>query len=599
MGFLAPLYLALAAAAAVPLLLHLMRRRSGTRVEFPAVRYLQRAEQEHSRHLRLRNLLLMLLRVAAVLLIALAAARPVGRMAGAGHPPTALAVVLDNSLSTGQVVGGRPVLDELKQVAGELLDRASAADRLWLVTADGRVETGSAAALKAAVQAVRPYGGAGRLPDALARAAGLVEGGGLPARQIALLTDGQATSWAGRIALPRVSVVVYAPTGTPAANRAVAGAEARPARWTPRGGVVVRVRAPDSAAYRIALGGRTLARGRVAPGEEELVQAAPSGEGWTAGTVEVDPDELRADDARHFAVWLGRPVPVTVDASAGAFAAPAIATLVQSGRAVAGGQVTVAGADGAARLPALLLAPTDPVRAGAANRNLERLGVPWRFGAVRRGRAAVRGERVDGASASLRYELQAQPGAAADTLATAGGDPWMVAGDGYVLVASPLVPTATDLPVRAGFVPLLGDLLSQRLSSEPGGVLVAAPGQRVRVPAWVTGVEGAGALRPGADGSLTAPAQPGVYFLIRGTARAGALVVNPEPDESVLERLSPSQLRERLGASDVRVATAAPRFVASAFDAAGGRALATPLLAGALLLLVAESLVTRRGQGRA
>ena len=133
MGFLAPLYLALAAAAAVPLLLHLMRRRSGTRVEFPAARYLQRAEQEHSRHLRLRNLLLMLLRVAAVLLIALAAARPVGRMAGAGHPPTALAVVLDNSLSTGQVVGGRPVLDELKRVAGELLDRASASDRLWLV----------------------------------------------------------------------------------------------------------------------------------------------------------------------------------------------------------------------------------------------------------------------------------------------------------------------------------------------------------------------------------------------------------------------------------------------------------------------------------
>jgi len=126
-----------------------------------------------------------------------------------------------------------------------------------------------------------------------------------------------------------------------------------------------------------------------------------------------------------------------------------------------------------------------------------------------------------------------------------------------------------------------------------------APGQRVRVPAWVTGVEGAGALRPDADGSLTAPAQPGVYFLIRGTARAGALVVNPEPDESVLERLSPPQLRERLGTSDVRVATAAPRFVASAFDAAGGRALATPLLAGALLLLVAESLVTRRGQGRA
>src|ERR1700681_1399729 len=75
-GFLAPFYLLLGAAAAVPLVVHLLRRRSGLRVDFPAVRYLARAEQEHSRQLRIRNLLLMLLRVLATVLIAIAAARP-------------------------------------------------------------------------------------------------------------------------------------------------------------------------------------------------------------------------------------------------------------------------------------------------------------------------------------------------------------------------------------------------------------------------------------------------------------------------------------------------------------------------------------------
>ena len=49
MSFLAPFYLLLAGAAAVPLLLHLLRRRVATRVDFPAARYLLRAEQEHSR----------------------------------------------------------------------------------------------------------------------------------------------------------------------------------------------------------------------------------------------------------------------------------------------------------------------------------------------------------------------------------------------------------------------------------------------------------------------------------------------------------------------------------------------------------------------
>src|SRR5262245_30410740 len=114
MSFLSPWFLALAGAAAIPLLIHLLRRRIGLQVEFPAARYLARAEREHSRTLRMRNLLLMVLRVLAVLLIAVAAARPTARSAGAGHAPTALGIVLDNSLSTSVVEGGTPLLDQFK-----------------------------------------------------------------------------------------------------------------------------------------------------------------------------------------------------------------------------------------------------------------------------------------------------------------------------------------------------------------------------------------------------------------------------------------------------------------------------------------------------
>src|ERR1700712_497576 len=121
MTFLAPLYLLLGAAAAVPLLLHLLRRNITTQVDFPAARYLERAEQEHSRSLRLRNLLLMLLRVLLVLALAIAAARPFVRGIGVGHGPSALAVVLDNSLSTTAVVGGAPVFDRLRDAALRLL----------------------------------------------------------------------------------------------------------------------------------------------------------------------------------------------------------------------------------------------------------------------------------------------------------------------------------------------------------------------------------------------------------------------------------------------------------------------------------------------
>ena len=146
MSFLAPPFLFLAGAIAVPLLIHLMRRRLGAKVEFPAARYLLRAEKEHSRTLKIRNLLLMMLRVLALLAIVMAAARPVARWLGSGHAPTAIAIVIDNSLSSSVVVNGRPLLDQFKTMARDVVSaNATSSDRLWLVTIDGRVRGGSPA----------------------------------------------------------------------------------------------------------------------------------------------------------------------------------------------------------------------------------------------------------------------------------------------------------------------------------------------------------------------------------------------------------------------------------------------------------------------
>src|SRR5262245_42162035 len=195
MSFLSPWFLALAGAAAIPLLIHLLRRRIGLQVEFPAARYLARAEREHSRTLRLRNLLLMLLRVLALLAITVAAARPIARWVGAGHAPTAIAIVIDNSLSSSAIVNGRPLLDQFKTMARGVVGNAGATDQLWLVTADARVRGGNASTLREAIDRVEPLAGAGDLPASLARAAGVVRASGVDARLVALLTDGQRTSW--------------------------------------------------------------------------------------------------------------------------------------------------------------------------------------------------------------------------------------------------------------------------------------------------------------------------------------------------------------------------------------------------------------------
>ncbi len=599
MSFLAPLYLALGAFIAVPLIIHLLRRRVGARVEFPAARYLARAEKEHSRTLRMRNLLLMLLRVLALLAIAVAAARPVASWVGAGHAPTAIAIVIDNSLSSSVVVDGRPLLDQFKSMARSVVNASTSADRLWLVTIDGRVHGGSAATLRDDIGRLEPVAGSGDPGGALARAAGLVRASGLNARQVALVTDGQRTEWQRVPAIVGVQLMQYAPSTKPPSNRAVVLAEARPVRWTPRGAVAARFLSHDSTTYRITLNGRTFARGTAAPNEEVIVRAAPPERGWVQGTVELEPDELPGDNVRHFAVWIGPAPGLAVSPATGSFMKNAVDVLRTTERVADGKDIAIVPGDELSALPALIVAPADPVKVGAANRALERAGIPWRFGARRTGEATVRGAALDGVTASLRYDLVAQAGAVGETLAVVGRDAWIVAGPRYVLVASPITPDATNLPIRAGFVPWLGDVLTTRLVGEPGQVITAAPGEEIARPRWADGSEAADGQRTALGDVLEAPTRSGVLFLTRGGRRVGAVVVNPPAEESVLERYTPDELRDHIHSERTLAAANPSSWVTMAFRAAARRSLLEPALIAALVLLTLEALAIGARSGRA
>jgi hypothetical protein len=437
-----------------------------------------------------------------------------------------------------------------------------------------------------------------------------VRSGGLDSRQIIVVTDGQRTAWTQNTDVGDVQVVLWLPGATPPANRAVVTADARPERWTPRGAVVARLMSKDSTTYRITLGGRSIVRGTAAPGEEVVIRAAPPERGWVAGTIELEPDELPGDNVRHFAVWIGAPPGVFVAPSAGPFVRSAVDVLKGSGRVVEGRDIAVLPADELTTLPALILAPNDPVRLGAANRALERAGIPWRFGTVRRGEASIAATRVGAApatdsaqggsfvdvAATVRYDLVAQGGADADTIARVGREPWIVIGPRYAVVASPLDPAATTFPVRAAFVPWLASVLTERLVGEPGGVIASSPGQPLGRPRWADAIEDLSGARSALGDDLQAPARAGTYFLERAGHRVGALVVNPEPNESVLDRLAGADLARRVRARQVLTASDRSQLAALSFRSAARRSIAEPLLFGALALLVVEGLVvgTRR-----
>jgi hypothetical protein len=166
-----------------------------------------------------------------------------------------------------------------------------------------------------------------------------------------------------------------------------------------------------------------------------------------------------------------------------------------------------------------------------------------------------------------------------------------VAGPRYVLVGSPLVPDATNLPVRATFVPWLGSVLTERLVGEPGQAIDADAGAHLPRPRWADAIEGPDGRRTALGEFLDVPSRAGTYFLTRGERRVGAVVVNAPADESTLDRYTAEELKARLHTDRTVIAPDAASWSTLAFRAAARRSLVEPALLVTLALLVVEAFV--------
>ncbi len=585
-GFLQPLALVGLVAAAVPPLLHLLGRRRPPTVVFPAIRYLTATEREHSRRLKLRNLLLMLLRIAIIALIVLAASRPVTRVVGGeAHPPSAMAVVVDNSLSSGAVVGGQRVLDLLRARARTVFGRLSTGDRAWLVLADGvpqRIGRDDAIQL---LDSLAPWAVRLDVAEAVRTAARVVEDARLPVREVVVLSDLQATALSPG---PPPSVpVLFAESPRPPDNVSVDSALAVPPVWSPVGAVVVTLgggehdQAPR--ALRLVMNGGDLARAVASPGDRVVLEATVAERGWAVASVVLDPDELRADDRRWLAVHVSDAAPVRLSRGAGPFAEKAFRVLLEGGRLRDGSNVTIADRVEGGNL--VLLPPADPALLGATNRALEARGVSWRFGDVLDGEWQLDGDvgPITGTAVYRRYTLRGS----GSVLARADGEPWLVRDGGVLIVASRLEDTWTALPVTAAFLPFL-DVLLNRVAAAESWIAEATPGARVRLPASAAHVllpEGAAAVS--SDRYITAPIEPGVYFLRgAGDDTVGALQVNPDPRESRLASASASTVAATFGSTARLLGSSA--FDRELFGGAQRAELTGVLLIAALVAALAE-----------
>src|SRR5215471_17245616 len=199
-GLVAPFALVGLAALAIPVLIHLIQRERKRVVEFPSLMFLRRIPYQSVRRRRIRDVTLLIMRLAALALIVLAFARPFFRrdsLAAATQNGAREAVILVDT-SYSMEYGDR--WSKAQAAARDAIRGLKTGDRASLVFfssgADVAVRSaGDRPRLEAAVAAAKAGPGATRYAPALKLAGSLLAESALPQREIILISDFQRRGW--------------------------------------------------------------------------------------------------------------------------------------------------------------------------------------------------------------------------------------------------------------------------------------------------------------------------------------------------------------------------------------------------------------------
>ena len=329
MSFVAPLVLLGLGVLAVPVLLHLIQREKKRVVEFPSLMFIRRIPYQSVRRRRIRNWLLLAVRLAALALIVLAFARPFFRRqelaAAAQNGARELVILLDSSYS--MEYGDRWA--RATAAARDAVSGLAAGDRASLVLfstgAEARVRSSAdRGKLTSAIAAAVPGPGATRFAPALKLAGSLLADSALPRREVVVISDFQRRGWEesgghDEVRLPDRTTVTPVTIGdADTVNYAVTPVSIQRTRFENQDRAVVTagVTNHSTAAARVPvtleIGGQPIQTQPVdvAPHASATVTFAPFT--ITArnmrGAARIQPDRLARDNVFYFVVSPSEPV---------------------------------------------------------------------------------------------------------------------------------------------------------------------------------------------------------------------------------------------------------------------------------------------------
>ncbi|MFH0939208.1 MAG: BatA and WFA domain-containing protein [Planctomycetota bacterium] len=213
-AFANPIFLWAILVGGAPILIHLIFRRKRITLKYPTLMFFHRVDMKLASRRKLKEILLLLLRALAIILVALAAARPVIRASGgASTGPADCVLIIDNSASMGLPTSTGTRLELARSRAASLIAALGIEDRVAVLTTVAGESDSEVASLagdkersQQALRSIYPTHGSGSLSGTLTHAKEIfAQSASSLNRQIYFFSDLHANQFQDRQALLKAS----------------------------------------------------------------------------------------------------------------------------------------------------------------------------------------------------------------------------------------------------------------------------------------------------------------------------------------------------------------------------------------------------------
>ncbi len=327
MTFLNPLYLVALAAAAIPIILHLLNLRRTRVIEFSTLAFLRELQKSKIRRLKIRQWILLALRTLIIVSIVLAFARPAFRGTFAGlagaRAKSSVVIILDDSFSMLASDEGGQLLKQAKARAAGILDLLQPGDEAAFIRGSDPSSaqpqfTVAHNALRAEIDRVQPSFAHHTLHEALTAAHVLLDRSQNFNKEVYVITDEQRSHFiradqepALRLFNDQERIFLFPLGAQREQNTAVVSVAVQNSLFEKNKPVTVAAtilnfgtRPLRGEVASLYLGGERVAQKSVDidPGGRKEVEltAVPKSAGFVEGFVQIEDDILPEDNRRYF-----------------------------------------------------------------------------------------------------------------------------------------------------------------------------------------------------------------------------------------------------------------------------------------------------------